>query len=107
METLRRRPTEEPRPSPPEPPPLHATPPPSPEIPAPPTVRVQWGPAIENIALDGMTVGAARELLRRTMNIAPYAATLVNGRRVTAQHRLAAGETLEFVREGGEKGAGA
>jgi len=93
------------RPTPPELPPRAAVSLPITDIPAPPTVQVTWGPVIEHMALAGMTVGAARDLLRPTMNIAPNAITLVDGRRVTAQHRLAAGETLEFTREGGEKGA--
>ena len=104
MERLRRHASASPRPIPFELPPALATPPPLPEVPAPPTVRVVWGPIVENMVLDGMTVGAARELLRRTMNIAPHASTLVDGRRASPQHRLAAGETLEFVRDGGEKG---
>ncbi len=73
---------------------------------APPTVQVVWGPIIDRIMLVGMTVAAARDLLRRTMNIAPNARTLVNGEAVTPDHRLTAGETLEFIRAGGEKGAG-
>jgi len=105
MESLRRRPAEDPRLTPPELPPRAAIALPITDIPAPPTVQVTWGPVIEHMALAGMTVGAARDLLRRPMNIAPAAATLVDGRRVTAEHRLAAGETLEFVRPGGEKGA--
>ena len=105
MERLRHRSTEDPLPTPPELPPRPATPPPLPDLPPPPTVQVNWGPVTEHLALGGMTVGVARNLLGRTMNIAPRASTLVNGRDVTAEHRLAAGETLEFVRPPGEKGA--
>jgi len=72
--------------------------------PEPRTVQIIWGPLIENLALAGMTVAEARTLLRAPFNLAPHAATLVNGSPVGADHRLVAGESLEFRREFGEKG---
>ena len=74
------------------------------EPPAPDAVRVQWGPIREPLQVQGMTVGAVLSLLRDPYNIAPDATTLVNGRRVSARHRLTAGDVLEFTRPAGEKG---
>ncbi len=72
----------------------------------PTTVQVIWGPMVEQMAVGGMNVGEVRALLQRAYNIPPHAEALIDGRRVTAQHRLAPGQTLEFVRMAGEKGAG-
>ncbi len=104
MERLRRRQTEE------------LAPPPLPELQtepvgtvgtpaAPTTVQVIWGPMVENMAAGGMTVGDVRALLQRPYNIPLQAAALVNGTPVRPEHRLAPGDTLEFARAAGEKGA--
>ncbi|MFQ5668115.1 MAG: hypothetical protein ACE5I7_17005 [Candidatus Binatia bacterium] len=71
---------------------------------APAGVQVIWGPIVENMAAAGMTVGDIRALLQHPYNIPAYARPLVNGTLVRPGHRLTAGDTLEFSREGGEKG---
>lgn len=76
------------------------------EAEAPPIINVIWGAYTENIAAGGMTVGDVRRLLRHPHNIPPTATALVNGVEVGARHRLAVGDTLEFARDAGEKGAG-
>lgn len=104
MERLRRRSPEVELPAPPTIAPLALVP--AGELPPPPPiVQVIWGPIAEAMAFVGMTVGEVRALLRGPFNIPGHAFTHVNGARVTMQHRLIAGETLEFVREAGEKGA--
>lgn len=103
MERLRRRPLD-----------CEILPPPAPverpaalaaeDVSPPPMVQVTWGPIVEMMPLAGMTVAEVRALLRGPLNLAPQAAPLVNGRPVGAEHRLVAGEALEFRREFGEKG---
>ena len=44
-------------------------------------------------------------MLSAPLNIAPAVAALVNGNASDANHRLAAGDVLEFARPAGEKGA--
>ena len=105
MERLRRYEEEEPA-APPLPEVRRGSDAPSEAPVGPATVQVIWGPMVEPMAVGRMTVGEVRALLQRAYNIPAHAATLVDGRRVTAQHRLTAGETLEFVRMAGEKGAG-
>jgi hypothetical protein len=104
MERLRRRPTDEALPAPlPDVAARHsALEEAPPEVPQ--TVQVVWGPIVERMMLVGTTVAEARALLREPFHIAPQVAARVNGRPVGPEHRLAAGETLEFRREFGEKG---
>lgn len=68
-------------------------------------VQVIWGALTERMELEGMTVADAERLLRGPFRIAPRSRAVVNGRPVALDHRLAAGEVLEFVRRAGEKGA--
>lgn len=75
------------------------------ETEAAPIVNVIWGAYSETIAAGGMTVGDVRQLLRNPHNIPAAATALVNGVEVGAHHRLTVGDTLEFAREAGEKGA--
>jgi len=70
------------------------------------TVQVIWGPTAEGLDLGGMTVGDAYRLLRVPFHLAPMVTALVNGTAVDAEHRLAAGDVLEFTRPAGEKGVG-
>ena len=101
MESLRRRSQEETvRPLPPV---GSATPAADTPL-APTSVQVIWGPMVEHMSVGGMTAGEVRALLQRPYNIPPQAAALVNGQPVAPEHRLAAGDTLEFARPAGEKG---
>jgi hypothetical protein len=56
------------------------------------------------MAVQGMTVQAVYQLLQAPFNIAPQVTALVDGRTVDGNHRLAAGEALEFIRHAAEKG---
>lgn len=69
------------------------------------TVTVHWGAFVDTMAVGGMTVADVRRLLYRPHNIPPHANAFVNGNEVDGTHRLAPGDTLEFSREAGEKGA--
>ena len=50
------------------------------------------------------TVGETRAMLQYIMNIGPEAVALLNGRPVVPDQVLQQGDTLEFTKEGGEKG---
>jgi hypothetical protein len=50
-------------------------------------------------------VGDVRQELQFIMNIGPNAVALVNGTAAAADHVLRQDDTLEFTREGGEKGS--
>jgi hypothetical protein len=50
------------------------------------------------------TVREVRRMLQHIMNIGPNATALVNGTPVTPDHILRQDDTLEFTKEGGEKG---
>ena len=69
-------------------------------------IQVIWGPLTDRIEAANMTVGEIFRLLRVPFNIAPQAAALVNGELADPDRRLAEGDTLEFARRAGEKGAG-
>ena len=69
------------------------------------SVQVIWGASADSFDLAGMSVGDAHRMLRAALNIAPAVAALVNGRAAEADHRLTAGDVLEFARPAGEKGA--
>jgi hypothetical protein len=87
-------------------PPLHAeVPGAGEESPEPQTVVVHWGAYVEAMAVGGMTVADVRRLLHRAHNIPPQARAFINGDEVDGTRRLAPGDTLEFSREAGEKGA--
>lgn len=104
MERLRRRVDDTPQEETLARPPI-APPPATAPVAASATVQVIWGPIAEHIAVAGMTAAEARALLQGPYNIAPHANMLVNGAPVSRTQRLAAGDTLEFVRLAGEKGA--
>jgi hypothetical protein len=70
-------------------------------------VQVIWGPFTEALEVGGMTAAEVFRLLRDPYNIAPGAAIHVNGALADPNQRLRAGDTLEFVRGAGEKGAAA
>ena len=73
---------------------------------APGMVQVHGGGIMgEEMDLAEMTVGEAHRLLRGPYRIPPNAHALVNGTEADADRRLAEGDTLEFVRLAGEKGA--
>ena len=70
------------------------------------SVRVIHGPMMLDVALAGMTVGEAAELLRGTLHLTGDVEVIVNGDEATSETRLEKSSTLEFVRRAGEKGAG-
>ena len=70
------------------------------------TVHLTWGPLTENLDLAGMNVGEVYRLLRQPYRLAPEVRVNVNGSEADADTRLEAGDSLEFVRLAGEKGAG-
>jgi hypothetical protein len=70
-----------------------------------PTVSIQWGAFTDTLAAQGLTVADVRRLLQRPHGIPPGVVAFVNGFEVGPTHRLGAGDTLEFQRETGEKGA--
>ncbi len=85
------------------PPPENAA---QPEATAGGTVHLTWGPLTEDLDLAGMTVREVYRLLRQPYNLAPNVRVNVNGAGADAGTRLEAGDSLEFVRLAGEKGAG-
>jgi hypothetical protein len=108
MERALRRRVEQRRTGDTELPPLHAEAPGAGEgVPAETeqTVNVHWGAFVDTMAVGGMTVADVRRLLHRPHNIPPHARAFVNGDEVDGTRRLAPGDTLEFSREAGEKGA--
>jgi hypothetical protein len=68
-------------------------------------VQVIYGASVQTFPLAGLQVSHAREVLANILQIDPRAPMLVNGQPVSQSHRLASGETLEFVHHAGEKGA--
>lgn len=70
------------------------------------SVQVIWGSMTESLELAEMNVGDVFRMLRAPFNIAPAVVALVNGDPVDAEHRLSAGDQLEFTRPAGEKGGG-
>lgn len=81
-----------------------------PEPPADPAqganVQVISGASVQSLPLSGLRVERAREALGHILQIDPRAPVLVNGRPARSWHRLAGGDTLEFVHHAGEKGGG-
>jgi len=69
------------------------------------SVHVIHGPLTMDLALAGMTVAQARELLRSSLHLSDELDIVVDGDDATSDTRLARGNTLEFVRRAGEKGA--
>ena len=67
-------------------------------------VQVIWGSMTESLELAEMSVGDVFRMLQAPFNIAPAVAALVNGDAVDGEHRLRAGDELEFTRPAGEKG---
>ena len=67
-------------------------------------VEIVWGAEMEDHDVAGLTVEEVRQQLNVAWNIAPDVAINVNGTPATGSTLLRAGDNLEFVREGGEKG---
>ena len=68
------------------------------------TVHITWGALIDDLEVADMTAGEVLDLLQDAYHIAPGVQINVNGVEVTADTRLATGDSLEFVRAAGEKG---
>jgi hypothetical protein len=102
MEQLRRRRREEIQ----SPSPLPGRGPDDAALPGPASgVLVTYGPSQETLELEGLTVMQAFELLRQPFHVAPEANVIVNGRPASPDQQLVRGDSLEFVRLSGEKGA--
>ena len=69
------------------------------------TVQVTWGALIDDLEIAGMRVGEVQALLQAAYNIAPGVGVNVNGAEADDDTLLATGDSLEFVRAAGEKGA--
>ncbi len=69
------------------------------------TVQVTWGALVDELDIVGMTVGEVQALLEGAYNISPGVGVNVNGAEAGADTVLATGDSLEFVRAAGEKGA--
>lgn len=69
------------------------------------TVRVVHGVNDDRLSLEGRTVGFAAENLRDVFNIPAEASALLNGEAVGTDAVLRSGDSLEFVRQYGWKGA--
>ncbi|MCP5040851.1 MAG: MoaD/ThiS family protein [bacterium] len=69
------------------------------------TVQVIWGATMDDFEVAGMTVAEAHQLLAGPFHIPPDVAINLNGELVNGDTRLTSGDTLEFVRAAGEKGA--
>jgi hypothetical protein len=74
------------------------------EQPTSSSVQVISGASVQSLDLAGLPITQAREVLRAILRLEPNAPVLVNGRQVSADYRLSAGDTLEFVHHAGEKG---
>ena len=68
-------------------------------------VQIIWGATMDEFEVAGLTVAEAREQLAGPFHIPPGVAVNLNGEQVGGDARLRAGDTLEFVRSAGEKGA--
>lgn len=78
------------------------------KVETPGSVEVIWGFVPEqHFDIQGLTVGEAFDLLRGPLNIAPGVVATINRNPAQADDRLAANDTLEFVKAAGEKGAAA
>lgn len=78
----------------------------SPADPPPETgVQVISGASVQTFPLGGLQVSHARTVLGTILRIDSQSPVLVNGRPVRPTHRLAGGDTLEFVHHAGEKGS--
>lgn len=73
--------------------------------PVPAIVRVVSGAFDESLEVAGMTVEAIARMLAPELGPDGLVHALVDGRRVSRTHRVAAGETLELTPIVGEKGA--
>ncbi len=111
MERLRRRSRDEHRPEPLELPlGVSATGPEEVRVEQPgagESVTVVWGAMSEQLDVGSLTVEEVYRLLRDPFRIAPGVRARVNGKAIEPSHRLAQGDTLEFTRPAGEKGAAA
>jgi len=68
-------------------------------------VQVTYGAGFQNLPLAGLQVSEARMIARDILSVDERSAVLVNGREVNANHRINAGDQIEFVHAAGEKGA--
>lgn len=69
-------------------------------------VQVISGASVQNLPLAGLQISQARELVGTILRIDHDSTVLVNGEPVRPDHRLEAGDTIEFVHHAGEKGYG-
>jgi hypothetical protein len=72
---------------------------------APRAVRLIAGADVQDMDLAGHSVAEARAVAQAVFGIHPAAAALVDGRAVGEDHRLEAGQQIEFTKYSGQKGA--
>ncbi|TWT64414.1 hypothetical protein [Rubinisphaera italica] len=70
------------------------------------TVHLIYGVNQHSCSAEGKTIAFVSSQLQHVFNLPPSPQFLVNGRQVNADHVLADGEQLEFVKEFGQKGLG-
>ena len=68
------------------------------------SVTVMSGSSSKAFPLANQSVGGVRQLLRKILNIADNAASLINGKQAEEDQVLKAGDQLEFIRRAGSKG---
>lgn len=66
---------------------------------------VTSGTHVESLPVGGMTVGEIRRRFRDRLDLAPNSQATVDGRDATDQTVVRAGQLVDFIRPGGEKGA--
>ena len=59
---------------------------------------------LDSLNIEGKTVGQVRNKLSTALNIPDNVEMLVSGERVRPDHKLKAGDVLEFVKLAGSKG---
>jgi hypothetical protein len=69
------------------------------------TVTVIWGANMDELPAAGLTIDELRSQLGSAYNIAPDAEVNVNGVTARGDTRVRSGDSVEFVRAAGEKGA--
>lgn len=67
-------------------------------------VKVVCGASATKFDVAGQTIVAVRDFLSDALNIGSEALALVNGKKRKEDYKLQGGDTLEFVKEAGEKG---
>ncbi|MFW9871826.1 MAG: hypothetical protein ACFFG0_01905 [Candidatus Thorarchaeota archaeon] len=68
------------------------------------TIQVSCGASSGAFPVEGRTVKEVGEFLREVLNVDKLSTGLVNGKEVSADYKLKAGDALEFLKPAGKKG---